>query len=154
LAEPPAQGGGSFAAAVEGELRALEGASDLAALAARLQKGLRYTIGEPLGSGGMGVVFAAWDPELERRVALKILHRDEPSTIERLLREARAQARVEHPHACRVYEVGRVEGTPYVAMQLIDGPHLAEAATHMTVAEKLRTMSRVATPSTPPTASA
>src|SRR5215210_1805724 len=86
----------------------------------------RYRVERLLGSGGMGTVFLAFDPTLDRRVALKLLHRNDLEQTARFLREARAQARVEHPNVCQVYEVGEVEGRPYIAMQHIEGKNLAD----------------------------
>ncbi len=87
----------------------------------------KYRLERELGAGGMGVVHAAFDPDLERRVAIKLL-RDEPGTISRarLLREARAMARLAHPNVVTVHEVGTIEGRDFVAMELIDGQSLAE----------------------------
>ena len=78
----------------------------------------RYRIEAELGAGGMGRVYAAFDPVLERRVALKVLH-----DVERggLLREARAMARLVHPNVVAVHDVGREAGHDYIAMELIDG---------------------------------
>ena len=86
-----------------------------------------YVIEKELGSGGMGVVYAAFDTELQRRVALKVL-RDGLSdqAQQRLLREARAMARLAHPHVVTVYEVGSANGRDFVAMELIDGAPLAD----------------------------
>ena len=75
----------------------------------------------PVGSGGMGEVFKAWDPDLQRHVALKYLRHDDPVMVERLLREARAQARVDHPSVCKVYEVAEEDGRPFIAMEYVDG---------------------------------
>jgi serine/threonine-protein kinase len=86
----------------------------------------RYRLERHLGAGGMGSVYLAWDPALDRRVALKFLHRNDPQQAARFVREARAQARVEHPNICRVHEVGEVDGRPYIAMQHIDGESLSE----------------------------
>jgi len=86
----------------------------------------RYRVERLLGSGGMGTVFLAFDPSLDRRVALKLLHRNDPEQTGRFLREARAQARVEHPNVCQVHEVGEVDGRPYIAMQHIEGASLAD----------------------------
>jgi predicted Ser/Thr protein kinase len=86
----------------------------------------RYRVERLLGSGGMGTVFLAFDPALDRRVALKLLHRNDPEQTARFLREARAQARVEHPNVCQVYEVGEVEGRPYISMQHIEGKNLSD----------------------------
>src|SRR5437870_3389104 len=98
---------------------------------------MRYDTGEFLGRGGMGEVYRAFDPTLQRTVALKFLRREEPHLIERLLREARAQAKVEHDLVCKVYDVGEQDGRHYIAMQLIDGEPLDVAARSMTVEEKV-----------------
>ncbi|MEM7355950.1 MAG: serine/threonine-protein kinase, partial [Acidobacteriota bacterium] len=88
----------------------------------------RYVVLHALGSGGMGNVYAAYDPELERQVALKILRR-EPArreiTDRWLQREAQALARLSHPHVVSVYDVGWAEGRLFIAMELIIGRTLA-----------------------------
>src|SRR5262245_60820257 len=86
----------------------------------------RYRVERFLGSGGMGSVYLASDPQLGRHVALKFLHYNDPVLVVRFLREARAQARVEHPNICQVHEVGEVEGRPYIAMQYVEGKSLSE----------------------------
>ncbi|MFN0252019.1 MAG: protein kinase domain-containing protein [Kofleriaceae bacterium] len=87
----------------------------------------RYRLERELGQGGMGVVFVAFDPDLERRVALKVL-RATTSTeaAQRLQREARAMARLNHPNVVTVHEVGTANGRDYVAMELIEGETLAD----------------------------
>ena len=69
----------------------------------------------------MGTVYKAIDLELRRQVALKFLDLDDPRWARRFLLEARFQARIEHDHICRVYEVGEFEGKQYIAMQFIPG---------------------------------
>ena len=88
----------------------------------------RYKLERELGSGGMGVVHAAFDPDLERRVALKVLRESAGSSEarQRLLREARAMARLSHPNVVTVHEVASANGRDYVAMEMIDGQSLAE----------------------------
>jgi serine/threonine protein kinase len=88
----------------------------------------RYRLERALGEGGMGVVHAAFDPDLERRVALKVLHegRAGDDARQRLLREARAMARLTHTNVVTVHEVGSASGRDYVAMELVDGETLAE----------------------------
>lgn len=85
----------------------------------------RYVLEERLGAGGMGVVFAARDPELDRRVAIKVLHaRARTKTTEgraRLVREAQAMAKLSHPGVVSVFDVGEHEGRVFVAMELLDG---------------------------------
>ncbi|MEM9073826.1 MAG: protein kinase [Myxococcota bacterium] len=104
---------------------------ELARLREQPSKG-RYRIGERLGSGAMGVVFSAWDVRLNRRVALKLLRPAlvGPKGEERLLAEARALAKLSHPHVIQVFDVGRWEGdavagfgdTPlFISMELVDG---------------------------------
>jgi serine/threonine protein kinase len=88
----------------------------------------RYRIERTLGEGGMGVVHAAFDPDLERRVALKVLRADavDDDARQRLLREARAMARLTHPNVVTVHEVGSANGRDYVAMELVEGETLAD----------------------------
>lgn len=93
----------------------------------------RYQILSLLGRGGMGAVYRAHDSQLNRSVALKFLLGDDPAQAERLLREARAQARVDHENICKVYEAGVDGGTCYIAMQLIDGAPLDRAKATMNV---------------------
>ena len=88
-----------------------------------------YQISARLGSGGMGEVYRAHDPRLDRSVAIKVLtsSRDTtPEELERFQREARAIARVSHPNICAVYDVGQEEGVPFLVMELLDGETLAE----------------------------
>jgi len=87
----------------------------------------RYVILRRLGEGGMGVVYAAYDAELDRKVALKLLRQTGASAEQRarLLREAQAMARVAHPNVVAVYEVGEVGGRVYIAMEYIDGTTLS-----------------------------
>jgi serine/threonine protein kinase len=87
----------------------------------------RYKLQREIGRGGMGVVHAAFDPDLERKVALKVLKGDvDDQARQRLLREARAMARLTHPNVVTVHEVGSVGGRDYIAMELIDGVTLDE----------------------------
>ncbi|MCP3138639.1 serine/threonine-protein kinase [Pyxidicoccus xibeiensis] len=87
----------------------------------------RYVLLERLGAGGMGVVYAAFDPELERKVAVKLLRsrpEDARAAAEgqaRLLREAQAMARLSHPHVLPVFDVGVVGDRVFVAMELVEG---------------------------------
>jgi len=87
----------------------------------------RYLVLERLGAGGMGVVFAAYDPELDRKVAVKLLHPERAGPGEaRLLREAQALARVQHPNVIAVHDVGTLGGRVFVAMEYVDGETLAD----------------------------
>jgi hypothetical protein len=91
----------------------------------------RYRILGPLGAGGMGTVYRAHDPQLDREVALKFPRFDgSPQEvirrIERFEREARAAAKVWHPNVCPMFDVGEHEGHPYVVMALVEGESLAQ----------------------------
>jgi eukaryotic-like serine/threonine-protein kinase len=90
----------------------------------------RYRIERLLGQGGMGVVYAAFDPELGRRVAVKVIRpelaRYGAVIAARLAREARAMAQVAHPNVIAVYDVGSGEDEVFVAMELVDGRTLGE----------------------------
>ena len=85
----------------------------------------RYRVIELLGEGGMGRVLLAEDDALRRRVALKMLKREDESSQRRFLREARAAARVSHPNLCPIFEVGEAEGRPFLAMELLSGETLS-----------------------------
>ena len=96
----------------------------------RLQRGEtvhRYVVLYELGAGGMGVVYAAYDPELDRKVALKLLHADASSRGRtRLLREAKAIASLSHPNIVTVHDVGTYQGRVFVAMEFVDGVTLRQ----------------------------
>jgi serine/threonine-protein kinase len=97
----------------------------------------RYQCVRFLGEGGMGRVFLAHDPRLNRDVALKFVRGDEPELTQRFLSEARAQARVDHERVCKVYEVGEVQGRVYIAMQFIEGRTLSALARELSVEQKV-----------------
>jgi|GEM_PF-3102967 len=92
----------------------------------------RYIVVRKIGEGGMGVVYAAYDSDLDRKVALKLLRNADGAANraarERLLREARAMARLNHPNVITVYEVGTVGQRDFVAMEFIDGGDLEQWA--------------------------
>jgi len=84
----------------------------------------RYVLLARIGVGGMGVVYSAYDPELDRRVALKLLRHARPG--DELRDEARAIAKLSHPNVVAVHDVGRVEGATFVAMEYVAGVTLRE----------------------------
>jgi eukaryotic-like serine/threonine-protein kinase len=90
----------------------------------------KYKLERVLGQGGMGVVFAAVDRELERRVAIKLLlpeHAENEGAVGRFLREAKAAARIRSEHVVQVYETGRLPaGVPYIVMEFLNGLDLAQ----------------------------
>ncbi|HUJ57779.1 MAG TPA: serine/threonine-protein kinase [Kofleriaceae bacterium] len=85
----------------------------------------RFVLAERLGVGAMGEVYAARDPRLGRRVALKLPRLGDDAHVARLLREARMMARVSHPNVVAVHEVGSVDDVPYIVMEQVDGSDLA-----------------------------
>jgi tetratricopeptide (TPR) repeat protein len=90
----------------------------------------RYIVLERLGAGGMGVVYAAYDPQLDRRVAIKLVrhgvtNEENSAGGSRLLREAQAIARVAHPNVVSAYDVGTFHDHVFIAMELIDGETLS-----------------------------
>ncbi len=100
----------------------------------------RYIIDAPIGQGGMGCVYRAHDPRLERSVALKVISDGgiSPETTSRLLREARSAAALDHPNAVSIFDVGETDGTPYIVMELVDGQTLRGAVGQSTVAQELK----------------
>jgi serine/threonine protein kinase len=90
----------------------------------------RYEVLEELSRGGMGIVYRAWDPQLGRNVALKVLRAEDGAAAEaheRFQREARLAASLHHPHIVPVYDSGTWNGQDYIAMQLLEGESLAHA---------------------------
>jgi len=88
-----------------------------------------YKVTGQLGAGGMGVVYRAQDLILHRDIALKFLPADlvaDPAAHQRLLKEAQAASRLNHPNIATIYEVGEAEGVPFIAMELVDGENLRE----------------------------
>ncbi|KAB2899208.1 MAG: serine/threonine protein kinase, partial [Kofleriaceae bacterium] len=91
----------------------------------------RYVVLRRVGAGGMGVVYAAYDPQLDRKVALKLLRTGiglgEGEAKARLVREAQAIAQLSHPNVVAVYDVGNTrEGDVYVAMEFVEGDTLTQ----------------------------
>ena len=91
----------------------------------------RYRVLDRLGAGGMGVVYSAHDPQLNRKVALKVLRNEGTGPADRLpirdllLREAQAMAQLAHPNVVTVFDVGSVDDRVFIAMELIEGQTLS-----------------------------
>ena len=89
----------------------------------------RYVILKLVGEGGMGMVYAAYDPQLDRKVALKLLLPGESGSAEsraRMLREAQAMARISHPNVIAVHDVGTFGSQVFIAMEFIQGRNLRD----------------------------
>jgi len=123
-----AAAGADVAAATLGTLLPVSGA------APTLVRGVtvgRYVILDLVGRGGMGEVYAAYDPQLDRKIALKLLHQTPaPSAMQRvardrLLREAKAIARLSHPNVVVVHDAGAIDERVFLAMEFVDGETLA-----------------------------
>ncbi len=94
----------------------------------------RFSVLERRGSGAMGIVYSAWDPRLERRVAIKVL-RERGEAVDRILDEARATAKLNHPNVVTVYDADIDDGRPYIAMEYIEGVQLRPWWTEQTRTE-------------------
>ncbi|MCY1057714.1 serine/threonine-protein kinase [Nannocystis sp. SCPEA4] len=112
-----------------GERRVVSGAQQRLAAGSRVG---RYTVLHVVGAGAMGTVYAAYDPELDRRVALKLVHHGllsdatRETAAARLLREAQALARLSHPNVITVFDAGRFEGQVFLAMEFVEGGTLRQ----------------------------
>jgi serine/threonine-protein kinase len=106
----------------------------------------RFTIEGEIGAGGMGRVFRAHDPTLRRAVAIKVLRNAGPAAQGALIAEARSVSRLNHPNICTIYEAGEVDGTPFIAMELVEGRPLSSQLSHgrMTEADVVRLALQIA----------
>jgi serine/threonine protein kinase len=124
-------------------------ATSVAPAAPRLGLQPGYEILEEIGRGGMGVVYKARQTGLNRLVALKTIHTSGPSQTETLVRfrhEAKAVARLDHPHVVKIYEVGEHAGQLFLALEYIEGGSLADRLTSplppFVAAELLQTLAQ------------
>src|SRR5213078_839223 len=100
----------------------------------------RFRLEEKVGAGGMSSVYRAFDPTLERWVAIKLMHRDistDPDQLERFRREARAVASLSHPHIVTVIDAGEDDGAPYIVFEYVQGE---------TLKDRIRSMGRLPVP--------
>ncbi len=88
----------------------------------------RFEIRRELGRGAQSIVYLAWDPQLEREVAIKTLHfaRADSKRNDALIAEARAVSRLRHPNLVPIFDAGEEQGDPYLVFEFVDGPNLAE----------------------------
>lgn len=89
----------------------------------------KYVVDGVLGSGGMGAVYLAHDPDLDRKVAIKLIRPEligNNDYVERMLREARLCARLNHPNIVVIHQVGRHDGAPYLVLEYVEGKSLLE----------------------------
>ena len=90
----------------------------------KLTKIGKYEVIDLIGRGGMGVVYKATDPQLDRLVAIKMMtggYDDDPDLLKRFYREAQATASLQHPNIVTVYNLGDQDGSPYMVMQYLEG---------------------------------
>jgi serine/threonine protein kinase len=109
-----------------------------------LQSWERYELIGFVGEGGMGRVYKMFDPALKRPVALKFLRREDPELQRRLLHEAQAQAKIQHPHVCEIYEVGEFQNHVYIAMQYINGQCLTDIRERLSQEQKVKIIREIA----------
>ena len=103
-----------------------------------------YRIERLLGVGGMARVYLAFDRRLNRYVALKFIRSDDEKMKARLLKEARAQAQIDHDHVCKIYEASEIKGRPYIAMQYINGKNLDEINQETILHQRVAAMQKIA----------
>src|ERR1700742_2806256 len=97
----------------------------------------RYRLDAQIGAGGMSTVYRAFDANLQRQVAIKLLHREiaaDSDQLERFRREARAVAQLSHPHIVGVIDAGEDENRPYIVFEYVEG---------QTLKERIRTLGRL-----------
>jgi hypothetical protein len=107
----------------------------------------RFQIQEVLGRGGMGEVYKAFDPTLQRTVAVKTVRPDidRPEYLDRMMREAQACARLSHPNIVTVYEAGQIGGVVFIAMEYLQGKNLSEIleTKGLSFEDKIRVLAKV-----------
>src|SRR5512146_2071158 len=108
----------------------------------------RYHLVEPLGEGGMAVVYKAYDANLERDVAIKVIRTEmgsDPAFLQRFQREAKALARLDHPYTLKVLDYGEQDGMPYLVMPYVSGGTLkARMGTPFSPVETARILAPIA----------
>ena len=106
---------------------------------------MKYDTAVAIGRGASAKVFKAWNPEAGRYVALKIFAADEGDSAERRQREVEAQARLDHPSICEIYEVGTTaNGQAFIAMRLVDGEPLDRVAARLPLRRRVELVREIA----------
>jgi len=96
----------------------------------------RFLIERRIGSGGFGTVYEAWDGRLERSVAVKAIEEVGTRSSRRVLREAQAAARLNHPGIVTLYEMGEEDGNALLVTELVEGSTLAELSAEGTLSDR------------------
>ena len=86
----------------------------------------RFRIGRKLGAGGQGTVYLCLDPELQRRVAIKVLNQSTLGEEQGFLQEARAISQIQHPNIVSIFDVGKQQGRPYLVFEYVEGELLSQ----------------------------
>ncbi|MEM6454577.1 MAG: protein kinase [Acidobacteriota bacterium] len=104
----------------------------------------RFATAVPVSTGATSQVYRAHDPTRGTDVALKYLRHDDPSLVQRLLREADAQQRLDHPAICPIYEVGDRDGQPFLIMPFVEGEELDVAARYLDLPQRIDLVCQIA----------
>ena len=91
----------------------------------------RFRVGRKLGAGGQGTVYLCLDPELQRRVAIKVLNQTTLGEEQGFLREARAISQIQHPNIVSIFDVGKQQGRPFLVFEYVEGELLSERLQHL-----------------------
>ena len=106
----------------------------------------RYRIVEPIGRGGMGIVYLAEDLDLHRQVAIKVLpkHIEDRSRLQRFVKEARAASALNHPNILTIHETGEFEGSRYIVSEYVNGSTLRERISQLDISQALDVTAQIA----------
>ncbi len=108
-----------------------------------LERKGRFLIKEFIGKGGGGELYLAYDNVLKRNVAIKFVVSEDENTKQQLLREARLQAQLSHDNICKIYEVGEIDGVPFIIMQYIKGNSLMYYYDKLNIEQKVKILIKI-----------
>lgn len=108
-----------------------------------LERKGRFLVKEFIGKGGGGELYLAYDNVLKRNVAIKFVVSEDENTKQQLLREARLQAQLSHDNICKIFEVGEIEGVPFIIMQYIKGNSLMYYYDKLNIEQKIKIMIKI-----------